>query len=74
MFIIYGRDYCLYCRKAKELLTTQNIEFIYHNLDLMDVDEKIITNLKNKYKVSTIPLIFIDDKFIGGFEELYKTL
>ena len=69
---IYSKDGCMWCTKAKELLTKKNITFEEINLSKVTPDEytieknKLIENTGQK----TFPYIFIDDKFIGGFNEL----
>ena len=69
---IYSKDGCAWCTKAKELLTKKNITFEEINLSKVTPDEYTIE--KNKLientGQNTFPYIFIDDKFIGGFNEL----
>lgn len=66
---IYSRAKCFYCENAKELLTRKNI--IYKEVDLtwdLELHKKLI----NETGQTTVPYIFIHDKFIGGYSDLEK--
>jgi glutaredoxin len=71
---IYSKNGCTWCTKAKDFLTKQNTAFEEINLSNVTPDEysieknKLIENTGQK----TFPYIFIDDKFIGGFNELLQ--
>jgi len=66
--VVYSKPACQYCDKAKALLT-----LLGHNYT-----EKVVTkdiSLEELFKelgkpVRTIPQIVIDEKHIGGFNEL----
>ena len=66
--IVYSKPACQFCDKAKALLTQLKIEYT----------EKVVTkdiSLEELFEelgktVRTIPQIVIDDKHIGGFNEL----
>lgn len=62
---IYTSDYCNYCKMAKSLLEQREIE--YEEICLSD-DNKI--ELMEKHNWRTVPMIFIGEEFIGGFNEL----
>lgn len=65
---VYTTNYCPFCIKAKYLLRELEIEF--EEIELKgheDFDE-----LVEKTGYHTVPQIFINDKLIGGFEELYN--
>ena len=68
--IIFGKDTCCFCIKSKELLDNNNIEYKY--ILMNEVSPYYQTNYLNKvpntYK--TVPQIFIDNKFIGGYSDL----
>ena len=66
MYTIYGRPYCGWCERAKDLLSSENIEYKY--IDIYE-DSKSLALMKEKgYK--TVPQIFDDDKHIGGYNDL----
>ncbi len=64
---IYTWTVCPYCVRAKRLLKEKGVEFEEINLD--GHDEKF-EELKKKSGMKTVPQIFINDKLVGGFQEL----
>lgn len=65
--VVYSKAKCFYCENAKELLTKKNI--IYKEVDLtwdLELHKKLI----NETGQTTVPYIFIHDKFIGGYSDL----
>ena len=67
--IIYTKEGCLYCMMAKDLLAESKI--IYEAIDLgsdLDLRKKLV----EKTKQTTIPYVFINNKFIGGYNDLLK--
>ena len=65
--IIYTTSYCPFCDAAKNLLKSLNIEF--YEVDLTDnLEERL--EISTKYNWRTVPLILINNKLIGGFDEL----
>jgi len=66
--LMYSSSYCPYCTNAEKLLFEKGF----------DVTEKILVDenpeeLEKMMKITgkrTVPQIFIDKKYIGGFEEL----
>ncbi len=65
---IYTRQLCPYCTAAKELLNSKKVEFIeYHAGE----DEDLKTEMLNRSNGRrTFPEIFINDKHIGGFDDM----
>jgi glutaredoxin 3 len=65
---IYGSDFCGFCIAARALLTRKGLAF-------EDVPVGADPELRRKMEEisggRTIPQIFIDDRPIGGFDELY---
>ena len=65
--VIYTTTYCPFCDAAKNLLKSLNIEF--DEVDLTDnLEERL--EISTKYNWRTVPLILINNKLIGGFDEL----
>lgn len=65
--LIYTINTCMYCNLAKKLLNEKNFKFTEINLEN---DPSIFKTLIEKTKQKTVPQIFIDKKFIGGYQEL----
>ena len=68
---VYTKDPCPFCNMAKTLLKSKNIDYSEIDVSAKDFD---FDELKEKTKHKTVPQIFIDDKFIGGFDELKNHL
>jgi len=67
MIKVYTKDYCPYCDRAKSLLT--QLGHKYEEIPLGSDQDKIITLVK-KTGMRTLPQIFIEDKLIGGYDDL----
>ncbi len=67
--VMYGTAYCPYCSAARMLLKKKNIE--YEDLSIMD-DAERRAEMENKSGGRTVPQILIDDRPIGGFDDLYE--
>ena len=65
---IYTKDNCIWCDRAKILLDSKKISF--NEIDLSDDSERLKFYEKIGDNVKTVPQVFIDDKRIGGFQDL----
>lgn len=65
--VIYTKDSCPYCRMAKDLLTARKLTFEEIRVDL---DPAKLQEMIERSKRRTVPQIFIDDKAVGGYEDL----
>ena len=66
---LYTTKSCPFCIAAKNLLKIKDLRF--EEIDLTSRTE-LRLEISTKYNWRTVPLIVIDDKFIGGFDELAK--
>jgi len=64
---IYTRPGCGYCVHTKKLLTGEELNFVEHDIF---VNPEKLTDMQKRTSNRTFPQIFIDDKSIGGFDEL----
>ena len=64
---IYTTTTCPYCLAAKTLLKNKKVKFEEINVERDDEKRKW---LKKKTGQMTVPQIFINDKPIGGYQEL----
>lgn len=67
--IVYSKAQCPYCVRAKELLQHKGIEFEEVRIDLDP--SKLEEMLAKSDGRRTVPQIFINDKGIGGFDDLW---
>ena len=65
---VYTTPICPYCVRSKQLLSSKGIE--YDEVDLSR-DFALRQELMAKTRHRTVPMIFIGDEFIGGFDQLY---
>lgn len=65
--IVYTKDYCPYCDRAKALLEQKGQA--YREIKLSTSSDEFI-ELAQKTGMRTVPQIFINDEFIGGYTEL----
>ena len=69
--VIYTQDMCGYCVEAIKEFETREWEYTSHNIKHADNYDNLKTLLPD---VKTVPQIWIDDKHIGGYDELLEWL
>jgi len=65
---IYTKSYCSYCHRAKELLSIKDIPFVEYDVTS---DAPLEKQMRERSGRHTVPQIFINDKHIGGCNELF---
>lgn len=66
---IYSTTVCPYCVRAKQLLERKGVA--YTDINLSQEDPQVRLDLMQRTNHRTVPQIFINDQFIGGFDQLY---
>lgn len=67
--LIYSKDYCPYCLKAKDLLLKKQQSFTEVRIDVHpELRDEMILKSKGR---TTVPQIFINSQHIGGCDDLY---
>ena len=69
--IVWSNIGCHSCEMAKDLLKQKGIEYEERNLAK---DWKVQQLLEAVPGARSVPQIFVDDKYIGGYEELVEHL
>lgn len=64
---MYTSAYCPYCMNAERLLASKGVTVNKIRVDL-EPDQRII--MMEKTGRRTVPQIYIDDRHIGGFDDL----
>lgn len=72
MYEIYSKPNCVFCTRAKDLLSTIGEDYIEHNI--LDEGELEILTSRLGYGPKSVPQIFLDDNLIGGYDELVKSM
>jgi len=68
--IVYSKPACVYCDKTKALLTRLGLEYTVKVVSKDLSLEELFKELGKQ--VRTIPQIVIDEKLIGGYNELIE--
>lgn len=69
--VIYSKDNCTYCTQAKNLLELKNIEYEERKIGYGYTKEQLLEVVPN---ARTVPQIFLDNEYVGGFTELKAKL
>ena len=64
--IVYGKKNCPYCQMAKDELTLRGVPFDYIDLEELGKTAAEVTGRK----VKSVPQIYIEGNYIGGYDEL----
>ena len=67
--IVWSNVGCHFCEMAKTLLKQKGIEYEERNIAKDWKTEQLLEAVPN---ARTVPQIFVDDKYIGGYDELVK--
>lgn len=67
MILIYGKDGCSYCEKAKQLCEERGYNFEYRTLNVDYTREQLLEMFP---LAKTVPQIVINGNKIGGYTEL----
>lgn len=65
--VMYTKDPCPYCSNAKRLLENKKVAF--EEIDLTD-NMAEMQRIKDETGWRTFPIIMINDKLIGGYQDL----
>ena len=68
--IMYTSSYCPFCNNAEQLLSNKG--FVIDEKIYVDQDPEVLSSMMKITGKRTVPQIFIDENYIGGFDELRK--
>ena len=66
---IYTKIFCSYCTRAKRLLAAKGVDAQEYDITMGGPDRA--TMLQRTGGRSTVPQIFIDDRHVGGCDDLH---
>lgn len=69
--IIWSKYHCTFCDQAKALLEQKGIRYEERKIDDGWTKEELLEAVPT---ARTLPQIFLDEKYIGGFQELQQHL
>lgn len=67
--VVWSKDACPYCDKAKALLTLKGIEFEERNITKDWTREQLLEAVP---AARSVPQVFLNEQHIGGFNELAR--
>jgi glutaredoxin 3 len=67
--VMYSKNNCNYCNQARQLLNRKNVMVTEKKID--ENPEWLEEMLKRSGGRRTVPQIFINDKLVGGSDDLY---
>ena len=70
--VVWSKDKCFYCQMAKNLLELNDIKYEERNMSMGKWSRADM--LEAVPDAKTVPQIFMDDEYIGGFTELQQYL
>jgi glutaredoxin 3 len=70
--IVWSKDQCPYCVQAKALLESKGIEYEERNIMHGTYTKEQL--LEAVPTARTLPQVFLDEEYVGGFNELRKKL
>ena len=68
--IVYSKNNCVYCNKAKHLLKTLGLEYEEKMMESFDSPQAMLEDIGKN--VRTMPQIKIDGELIGGYNQLVE--
>lgn len=69
--IVWSKDQCTYCVQAKALLKARGIDYEERNIMQDWTREQLLEAVPT---ARTLPQIFLDNEYVGGFTELRQRL
>ena len=69
--LVYGKNDCPFCTRAKEELELRGIPFDY--IDLQELG-KTAAEVTGRSDVKTVPQIYIGGEYVGGYDDMMKFL
>ena len=64
---IYSKSNCVFCDKAKNYFSQNDIPYVEHNAEIPKIFDILMQRNPN---ARTMPQIFIENNLIGGFTDL----
>lgn len=75
MIVIYGASWCSWCKKARELVERLELEYEYHDIeDGVNGDALSKLLAESDKTAKTIPQIWWNGNYVGGYAELTSTI
>ncbi len=67
---IYSKNNCVFCNKAKHLVKSLGLTYTEKKMEEFDSPQAMLEDIGKQ--VRTMPQIKIDDKLVGGYNQLIE--
>ena len=67
---IYTSPFCGFCYQAKSLLNDKGVDYI--EIDIISHPKRHSEMIRRAGGLQTVPQIFVDNRHIGGCDDLYE--
>lgn len=67
--LVWSKDFCGYCDRAKRLLEQKGIKYEERKIGTSWTKEQLLESVPT---ARTVPQIFLGDQYIGGYDDLVK--
>lgn len=64
--VVISKSTCPFCFELKRTLHTYGVNYVVAEIDRLPSMKSIQKDLKEKYSVSTVPLLFLNGELVGG--------
>ena len=68
--VIYSKNNCVFCNKAKHLVKSLGLTYTEKKMEEFDSPQAMLEDIGKQ--VRTMPQIKIDDKLVGGYNQLVE--
>ena len=68
--VIYSKNNCVFCTKAKHLVKTLGLDYTEKKMEEFDSPQAMLEDIGKQ--VRTMPQIKIDGKLVGGYNQLVE--
>lgn len=72
-FTVFGHQACGFCRQAKEVLSSKDIDFRFIDIHEEGISKADLSKTVGR-PVNTVPQIFYGKDYVGGYQELTQYL
>ena len=72
-FTIFGHQACGFCRQAKAVMETKELDFRYVDIHEEGISQADLAETVGR-PVTTVPQIFHGEEYVGGYQELMQYL
>jgi glutaredoxin 3 len=67
--VIYTRDLCVYCDKAKKEIKERGWKYTEHNISDPEIKKELFEKAPD---AKTVPQIWVGQRHVGGYDDLVK--